>query len=1679
MGPNRHEGLLHPFMIVDILTSQNDIRKANMILDSGASVSVVHSSLLEGVRKSTRRITERRFVTASGENIGNGLFATFECVVGGIGKKIKVVDALIINTKESGTKQILLGSQDLRKAGIVLDFYRGLIRFEAGVRKVIPMEERPVKEVMRIMEDTSRSKLAGTSRSKLAGTSRSRLAGTSKLSDVMSSKVREPTDFCMKWLEHEKSEESRNRNVILTGNSVRYKRGDNTYAKVAKAKVTGEKNENLAEKQRDRYKVERIVEGGRVMRGIDKDAVGNRYNVKIAQIVQRDGDEEAVEKDRYECSGVHRDKVTSEEMSIRNERGVDKDTVDNRNNVDLTQDVDKDAVRYIDKRQKENHKDRYNTNLKKKGVQGGRVVDKETAKGRYNVDRNPGFSKDAVQKNKMDGTSVKRQVASSKGTPQSFESSNVAVRNLTQEKSSVMIGREIDARSTYKRRMDKELEVMRNEFTIGDVEFDQNFLRKHPESRGKLIKIMERHKLAFQNTVGCAPKRYEILAKIEGKGSMHRQDLTVRTPKEVEIMARQLDEDFRDGVLVFPDEHGIIVENLLQMMLVEKKTDDGKVQAFTNARLVVACNQRVNKISRIPAFETDSLAEVSQKAALASIHPWKMKFDIKKAFPNIPMHKSMWGHFGVTHPHHGIMVYTRCCMGWVGSMGLVRNAFLQIFAKFRNNMFRYMDDGFLFADSEGEFFELFEEFLKCIVYNNLRIKGSKLKMFLEEMNFLGTMIKAGRIFPSPHQKLKALESSPNTVRTVSDLRSFLGLCQFLARFMHRSTDVFSNLRKWLGKDGKLEIPWDDNEGFLRKEFGKVLRALQELTHLRPFDVAKQAYIFIDTSAKGSGAILAQKDELGNYYVVEFYSRKRLDAERKMFASSCILELSGLVGACNFWRHYLESAVLPTIVFTDSASLTAIAKRFADSLVPSTVVTINKFFRDLLGLRLQVHHLAGTSVEIGAVDIISRTENAECDLNSCSICQMAYVEPASITMFVRSVHELCEGLKSKWRFHKAEESCVYMVNEDKHTVEFRRPADAFDVTCAVTQKAKGIRRDVTCSSISEGKDDYMASKQRADPVLRKAIKLIESGEVPPPKTQKHGMRLSTIVNTKKAYVKNGMLQYDKWISKLSQRLAVVFVPEPAAGVAMSAVHNEFGCKSPTQFLQMFERHFELANAKTFIDSFLRQCTGCILLRQENVRKPLAMKEVKPPERVGEVVYIDEIQRQGRKGPVRILFATDGLSRFGVAEKFDGSLTSEMFISFVLHVKNVLCALNSEKSNVICRTDGASAHTSKKTKECLEKAGVELEVHESTTCSKNVIPAQDVRIRALQKFLVVAFNDKDSEIEYAIHWAVRMYNQSICNLGFAPAELFHRRKLGTQADIGVSDEWVKTRVKEIRQEGRDNANRRNDNKRKKKRLQVIPYDDVFLNSGEMLEKLDPERQLLKEGNCVKLHKTYDKTDLNRMWKVKSIDWESKTFVGVKVNMGTRGKAKTWSLEAIDQVLDESSKILAVLSEQQVRRRRAAKGISELFGEINQYSVFSTELGHIGDMENRVMIDDSGVFSPEGALASPATLISYEMDENNLRQEIYPVASTPLSGDFVPETPQSPESDIELTLPLEADVSMASSGLNESDLDDTIQGDTTVQKVAAPRRSGRKTNRPDRLVYDRLGRPITVPKTATKKK
>jgi hypothetical protein len=140
-----------PYMVVD-MTAFGDVKRATLICDSGAAVSVVHTKLLQGVKHSVRCIPGRKFVTANGEPIGKKLFATFEMVVVGIGKRVKLQDVLIMDSEEADQNHILMGGADLVKAGILLDFSRGLIKFENGVKKVAPMSRTPMVNVLQVKE---------------------------------------------------------------------------------------------------------------------------------------------------------------------------------------------------------------------------------------------------------------------------------------------------------------------------------------------------------------------------------------------------------------------------------------------------------------------------------------------------------------------------------------------------------------------------------------------------------------------------------------------------------------------------------------------------------------------------------------------------------------------------------------------------------------------------------------------------------------------------------------------------------------------------------------------------------------------------------------------------------------------------------------------------------------------------------------------------------------------------------------------------------------------------------------------------------------------------------------------------------------------------------------------------------------------------------------------------------------------------------------------------------------------------------------------------------------------------------------------------------------------------------------------------------------------------------------
>jgi hypothetical protein len=90
----------------------------------------------------------------------------------------------------------------------------------------------------------------------------------------------------------------------------------------------------------------------------------------------------------------------------------------------------------------------------------------------------------------------------------------------------------------------------------------------------------------------------------------------------------------------------------------------------------------------------------------------------------------------------------------------------------------FFDDCGIGSETNNEHSQLLEEFLRTCLENNVRIKLSKCEFMVSELDYLGYHIGWGKWSPSP-KKVEAILRGK--VRTLSDLRSFLGAAIFYRR----------------------------------------------------------------------------------------------------------------------------------------------------------------------------------------------------------------------------------------------------------------------------------------------------------------------------------------------------------------------------------------------------------------------------------------------------------------------------------------------------------------------------------------------------------------------------------------------------------------------------------------------------------------------------------------------------------------------------------------------------------------------------------------------------------------------------------------------------------------------------------------------------------------------------------
>ncbi|OMO99999.1 Integrase, catalytic core [Corchorus capsularis] len=188
--------------------------------------------------------------------------------------------------------------------------------------------------------------------------------------------------------------------------------------------------------------------------------------------------------------------------------------------------------------------------------------------------------------------------------------------------------------------------------------------------------------------------------------------------------------------------------------------------------------------------------------------------------------------------------------------------------------------------------------------HRLYAKLSKCEFWHTQVAFLGHIVSKDGICVDP-AKIEAILNWESP-RTVTEIRSFLGLAGYYRRFVEGFSLIAAPLTRLTRKGVPFE--WDDK---CEKSFQELKQRLVFAPILTLPTSGRGYVVYIDASQQGLGCVLMQDDK------VIAYASRQLKKHEENYPTHD-LELAAVVFALKIWRHYLYGEQCQ--VFTDHKSL---------------------------------------------------------------------------------------------------------------------------------------------------------------------------------------------------------------------------------------------------------------------------------------------------------------------------------------------------------------------------------------------------------------------------------------------------------------------------------------------------------------------------------------------------------------------------------------------------------------------------------------------------------------------------------------------------------------------------------------------------------------------------------------
>lgn len=177
---------------------------------------------------------------------------------------------------------------------------------------------------------------------------------------------------------------------------------------------------------------------------------------------------------------------------------------------------------------------------------------------------------------------------------------------------------------------------------------------------------------------------------------------------------------------------------------------------------------------------------------------------------------------------------------------------------------------------------------------DLTLNAGKCQYNMDRLVFMGLLLSEKGIGPT-EDRVKTLKEAREP-ENPSEVRSFLGLAGFSARFIPDFATEVEPLRKLTRKNTKFDFGPDQ-----KKSFNKLKMCLTNVKNLAYFDKDAPTKIITDASPVGLGAVLVQ-DQKNGPVVICYASRGLTDVERRY--SQTEKEALAVVWACERFHAYV-------------------------------------------------------------------------------------------------------------------------------------------------------------------------------------------------------------------------------------------------------------------------------------------------------------------------------------------------------------------------------------------------------------------------------------------------------------------------------------------------------------------------------------------------------------------------------------------------------------------------------------------------------------------------------------------------------------------------------------------------------------------------------------------------------